>query len=71
MPHRLHSLDTFVDRCVEIRDGVTTSRTTQRMQPERVVIARVVVVVAVATAIGGSQLPLGPSGVLSLGTSSQ
>jgi hypothetical protein len=64
LPHRLHGLETFVDRCVEIRDGVTASRATHRMQPERVVIIEVstviaavvativVVAVVVATAVG-------------------
>jgi hypothetical protein len=53
LPHRLHGLETFVDRCVEIRDGVMASRTTHWVQPERVVIARVsaVIVAVVATTI--------------------
>jgi hypothetical protein len=36
LAHRLHGLETLVDRCVELRDGVTASRTTHRMRPERV-----------------------------------
>jgi hypothetical protein len=47
LPHRLNSPETFVDRCVEIRDGVTASRTTQRMHPKRVVITRVVAIITV------------------------
>jgi hypothetical protein len=50
-PHRLHGLEILVDRCVELRDGVTASRTTQRMHPERVDIARVSAVVVVTTAV--------------------
>jgi hypothetical protein len=76
LPHRLHGLETFVDRCVEIRYGVTASRTTHRMQPERVVIVGVSTVIAavVATTVAvapSSPPPLGPSEVFSLGTSSQ
>jgi hypothetical protein len=51
LPHRLHGLETFIDRCVELRDGVTASRTTHRMHPERVVIARVTAIVAAVVAI--------------------
>jgi hypothetical protein len=38
LPHHLHGLETLIDRCVELQDGVTASRTTHRMHPERVVI---------------------------------
>jgi hypothetical protein len=51
LAHRLHGLETLVDQCVELRDGVTASRTTHRMRPERVVIARVAVVVAAVVAV--------------------
>jgi hypothetical protein len=51
LPHRLHGLETFIDRCVELRDGVTARRTTHRMHPERVVIARVTAIVAAVVAI--------------------
>jgi hypothetical protein len=63
--HRLHGLETFVDRRVEIRDGVTASRTTHRMQSERVVIAIVSAVIAAVAAV------VGAFGSLLLGTSSQ
>jgi hypothetical protein len=46
LPYCLHGLETFVDRCIEIRDGVTASCTTHRMQSERVVIASVSTVIA-------------------------
>jgi hypothetical protein len=51
--HRLHGLETFVDRRVEIRDGVTASLTTHRMQSEGVVIAIVstIITAVVATSI--------------------
>jgi hypothetical protein len=39
-------LETFVDRRVEIRDGLTASSTTHQMQAEGVVIAIVSTVVA-------------------------
>jgi hypothetical protein len=47
-------LETFVDRRVEIRDGLTANSTTHRMQSEGVVIAIVstVVATAVATVVG-------------------
>jgi hypothetical protein len=41
-------LETFVDRSIEIHDGVTASLTTHRMQSERVVIA---IVSAIITAV--------------------
>jgi hypothetical protein len=44
-------LEAFVDRYVEHRDGVTTSRTTHRTHPERVVIARVSAILAAIVAI--------------------
>jgi hypothetical protein len=50
--HRLHGLETFIDRRVEIRDGVTASRTTHRMQSEWVVIAIISTVVAVGAECG-------------------
>jgi hypothetical protein len=51
--HRLHGLETFVDRRIEIPNGVTASRTTHRMQSEWVVIAigSIVVTAVVATTI--------------------
>jgi hypothetical protein len=63
--HRLHGLETFIDRRVEIRDGVTASRTTHWMQSERVVIAIVSTVIAAVAAV------VGAFGSLLLGTSSQ
>jgi hypothetical protein len=96
--HRLHGLETFVNRRVEIRDGVMASRTTHWMQSEWVVIAiistvvtavvattiviAVVVAAVVATVIAAVvattiviaavvAAAVGPSGVFSLGTSSQ
>jgi succinate dehydrogenase/fumarate reductase cytochrome b subunit len=48
--HRLHGLETFVNRRVEIRDGVTASRTTHRMQSEWFVITIVSTVVATVVA---------------------
>jgi hypothetical protein len=48
--HRLHGLETLVDRRVEIPDGVMASRTTHRMQSEWVVIAIVSTVVATVVA---------------------
>jgi hypothetical protein len=54
LPHRLHGLETFVNRYVELRDGVTASRTTHRMHPKRVDIVRVsaVIVAAIVVAVG-------------------
>jgi hypothetical protein len=51
--HRFHGLETFVDRRVEICDGLTTSTTTHRMQSEGVVIAIISTIIAavVATSI--------------------
>jgi hypothetical protein len=37
--HRFHGLEIFIDRRVEIRDGLTASSTTHRMQSEGVVVA--------------------------------
>jgi hypothetical protein len=53
MLHRFHGLEKFIDRRVEISDGLTTSSTTHRMQSEGVFIAIVstVVTAAVATTI--------------------
>jgi hypothetical protein len=76
--HRLHGLETFVDRRVEIPNGVTASRTTHRMQSKWVVIAIVSTVVATvitavvtATIVIAAVVTAAPSGVFSLGTSSQ
>jgi hypothetical protein len=44
-------LETFVNRRGEIRDGVTASRTTHRIQSERVVIAIVSTVVSTVVAV--------------------
>jgi hypothetical protein len=76
LPHHLHVLETFIDRCIEIRDGVMASRTTHRMQPERVIIARVSAVISavVATTIVVAAVvaaAVGAFGSLLLGTSSQ
>jgi hypothetical protein len=51
--HRFHGLETFVDRRVEIRDGLTASSTTHQMQSEGVVVAIIstIVVAVVATTI--------------------
>jgi hypothetical protein len=51
--HRFYGLETFIDQCVEIPDGLTASSTTHRMQSEGVFIAIVstVVVTVVATTI--------------------
>jgi hypothetical protein len=53
LPYRLHGLEAFIEPCVEIRDGLTASRTTHRMQSERVVIASVstVIIAVVATTV--------------------
>jgi hypothetical protein len=51
LPHRLNGLETFIDRCIEIRDGVTASHTTQQMHPKRVVIARVTAVIVAAVVV--------------------
>jgi hypothetical protein len=48
--HRFHGLETFVDRCIEIRDGLTASTTTHRMQSERVVIAIISTVIPAVAA---------------------
>jgi hypothetical protein len=67
--HRLHGLETFVDRRVEIRDRVTASHTTHRMQSEWVVIAIVstVVTTVVATTIVVAAATVGAFGSLLLG----
>jgi hypothetical protein len=46
-------LETFVDRRVEIRDGVTTSSTTHRIQSKGVIIAIIstIITAVVATTI--------------------
>jgi hypothetical protein len=51
--HRFHGLETFVDRRVEIRDGLTASSTTHRMQSEGVVVAIIstIILAVVATTI--------------------
>jgi flagellar biosynthesis protein FlhB len=51
--HRFHGLETFVDRCVEILDGLTANSTTHRMQSEGVVVAIIstIIPVVVATTI--------------------
>jgi hypothetical protein len=51
--HRFHGLETFTDRRVEIRDGLTASSTTHQMQSEGVVVAIVstIVLAVVATSI--------------------
>jgi hypothetical protein len=56
--HRFHGLETFIDRRVEIPDGLTVSSTTQRMQSEGVFIAIVstVVTAVVATSIVAAAL---------------
>jgi hypothetical protein len=53
MLHRFHGLETFIDRRVEIPDGLTASSTTHRRQFEGVFIAIVssVVTAVVATSI--------------------
>jgi hypothetical protein len=48
--HRFHGLETFVDRRLEIRDGLTASSTTHQMQSKGVIIAIVSTVVAVVVA---------------------
>jgi hypothetical protein len=51
--HRFHGLETFIDRRVEMPDGLTASSTTHQMQSEGVFIAIVSTVVnaVVATSI--------------------
>jgi hypothetical protein len=51
--HYFHGLETFIDRRVEIRDGLTANSTTHRMQSEGVVVAIVSTIVpaVVATTI--------------------
>jgi hypothetical protein len=51
--HRFYGLETFIDRSVEIPDGLTASSTTHQMQSEGVFIAIVstVVIAIVATSI--------------------
>jgi hypothetical protein len=39
MLHRFHGMETFIDRRVEILDGLTANSTTHRMQSEGVVVA--------------------------------
>jgi hypothetical protein len=50
MLHRFHGLETFIDRRVEIPDGLTASSTTHRMQSEGVFIVIVSTVVATLVA---------------------
>jgi hypothetical protein len=51
--HRFNGLETFVDRRVEIRDGLMASSTTHQMQSEGVVIAIIstIITAVVATTI--------------------
>jgi hypothetical protein len=49
MLHRFHGFETFIDRHVEIPDGLTARSTTHRMQSEGVFIA--IVSTAVATVV--------------------
>jgi hypothetical protein len=49
--HRFHGLETFIDRRVEIPDGLAASSTTHRMQSEGVFIAIVSTVVTAVVAI--------------------
>jgi hypothetical protein len=49
--HCFHGLETFIDRRVEISDGLTASPTTHRMQSEGVFIAIVTAVVATSIVI--------------------
>jgi hypothetical protein len=49
--HRFHGLETFIDRRVEIPDGLTASSTTHRMQSEGVFIAIVSTVVATSIVV--------------------
>jgi hypothetical protein len=53
MLHHFHGLETFIDRRVEISDGLTASSTTHRMQSEGVFIAIVstIITAVVATSI--------------------
>jgi hypothetical protein len=53
MLHRFHGLETFIDRRVEVPDGLTASSTTHRMQSEGVFITIVstVVTTVVATVV--------------------
>jgi hypothetical protein len=69
MLHRFHGLETFIDRRVEIPDGLTASSTTHRMQSEGVFIAIVSTVVTtvvattiVVTAIAIVAVPVGAFG---------
>jgi hypothetical protein len=48
--HRFHGLETFIDRCIEIPDGLTASSITHQMQFEGVFIA-IVSTVVTATSI--------------------
>jgi hypothetical protein len=54
LPYYLHGQETFVDRCVELRDRVTASCTRQQMHPERVditIVSAVVVAIGVTAAV--------------------
>jgi nitrate reductase NapE component len=44
-------METFVDRCIELRDGVMASRTTHQMHPQRVIISRDSTVVAAVVVV--------------------
>jgi hypothetical protein len=50
MLHRFHGLETFINRRVEIPDGLTASSTTHRVQSEGFFIAIVSTVVATVVA---------------------
>jgi hypothetical protein len=50
--HRFHGLETFIDRHLEIPDGLTASSTTHRVQSEGVLIA--IVSTALATIVATS-----------------
>jgi hypothetical protein len=65
--HLLHVLETFVDRRVEIRDGVTASCTTHWMQSEQVVIAIVSTIVAAIVVAAVVAAVVGAFGSLLLG----
>jgi hypothetical protein len=69
MLHHFHGLETFIDRRVEIPDGLTASSTTHRMQSEGVVVAIVstivptivatsIVITTIAVAVGAFGCPL-------------
>jgi hypothetical protein len=74
MLHRFHGLETFIDRRVEIRDGLTANSTTHRMQSEGVVVAiistiipAVVATTIVVAAVAVVAVAVGPFGSPLLG----